>query len=388
MKMKRSLLLLFMLSNICFTILESKTHVTKNKKVASPQELTQDKIQDVVKHADIDHFLTQEATPSVFSVRSLRSFFTQHSPQPFENIPSLGQPKTTISDFQSSFLRFIKEEYNKPTYAEEFSQDATHVVEFLEISDEMNLSVDHIYVCLRLFYNKLKAAEALDDTVTMQLLNNLPILLKRHFDNDDDETDSRMDLNFIKKSSENLILSRLTDHHTQFRATPDLFISNLAHDLCSIFNQEQERLKKEVELNEYRERLRQTVIRFFETALSKVVWNPKAPEGIWSSFIGIGNGLRSLATNNVIKHMDDLDDMFKSLTLRFCYNVDLFGGALPLQFFDEVDHDLNNGLVLFLEAEEQDAGIKSKKDEIKDHLMQAKTKALAYLKNGIISQPM
>jgi hypothetical protein len=320
-------------------------------------------------------------------VRSLRNFFTNHSPQPFENLHNFGQPKTSISDFQSSFLRFIKDEYNKPTYAEEFSQDATHVVEFLEISDEMNLSVDHIYVCLRLFYNKLKGAEALDDTVAVQLLNNLPILLKRHFDSDN-ETDSKLNLAFIKKSSENLILSRLTDHHTQFRTTPDLFISNLAQDLCSFFNQEQERLKKEVELNEYRERLRQTVIRFFETALSKVVWNPKAPEGIWSSFIGIGNGLRSLATNNVIIHMDDLDDMFKSLTLRFCYNVDLFGGALPLQFFDEVDHDLNNGLVLFLEADEQDAGIKSKKDEIKDHLLQAKTKALAYINNGIISQPM
>ena len=65
----------------------------------------------------------------------------------------------------------------------------------------MNLSVDHIYVCLRLFYNKLKAAEALDDTVTTQLLNNLPILLKRHF-NDEDETESKLDLSFIKKSSE------------------------------------------------------------------------------------------------------------------------------------------------------------------------------------------
>ncbi len=387
MKMKRSLLFLFIVSNVSLTILESKTHVTKNQKVTLNKELCGDKAQEMVKHADIDHFLSQEATPSVFSVRSLRNFFTQHSPQPFDSIPSLGQRKTSISDFQSSFLRFIKEEYNKPNYAEEFSQDATHVIEFLEISDEMNLSVDHIYVCLRLFYNKLKAAEALDDTVTTQLLNNLPILLKRHF-NDEDETESKLDLSFIKKSSENLILSRLTDHHTQFRATPDLFISNLAHDLCSIFNQEQERLKKDVELNEYRERLRQTVIRFFETALNKVVWNPKAPEGIWNSFIGIGNGLRSLATNNIINHMDDLDDMFKSLTLRFCYNVDLFGGALPLQFFDEVDHDLNNGLVLFLEAEEQDAGIKSKKNEIRDHLIQAKTKALAYVKNGIISQAM
>lgn len=389
MKMKRSLLLLFIVPIISFARLESRSQALKNQKADVKIADIQDQhTQENIKFADIDHVLSKETTPSAFCVRSLRDFFRQHTAQPFQSTFQFNMPKTSVTEFQSSFLRFIKEEYNKPTYAEEFSQDASHVIEFLEISDEMNLSVDHIYVCLRLFYNKLKAAEAIDDTVVTQLLNNIPTLLKKHFDKDDDDTDAndKMDLSFIKKSSENLILSRLTDHHTQFRATPDLFIANLAQELCSIFKQEQERIQKDSESREYRDRLRQTVIRFFETTLSKTVWNPKSPESIWSSFIGIGNGLKSLATNNVIKHMDDLDDLFKSLTLRFCYNIDLYGGALPLQFFEEVEHDLDHGLVLFLEAEEQDAGIKSKKDELKEHLIQAKTKALAYVKNGIISQ--
>lgn len=387
MKMKKSLLLFFIVPITAFMQLESKSKALKQLDTPAKKELKNLANQGAIQITDIDQVLSRETTPSAFCVRSLRDFFRQHSPQPFQSSMQFEAPKTSVTQFQSSFLRFIKEEYNKPMYAEEFSQDASHAIEFLEISDEMNLSVDHIYVCLRLFYNKLKASEAIDDTVVTQLLNNIPTLLKKHFDKEDSVQD-KMDLSFIRRSSENLILSRLTDHHTQFRATPDLFISNLAHELCSIFQQEQTRVQKEAESQEYRERLRQTVIRFFETTLSKTVWNPKSPESIWNSFVGIGNGLKSLANCNIINHMDDLDDLFKSLTLRFCYNIDLYGAALPLQFFDEVNHDLDHGLVLFLEAEEQDAGIKSKKDELKEHLLQAKTKALAYVQNGIISQPM
>jgi hypothetical protein len=128
------------------------------------------------------------------------------------------------------------------------------------------------------------------------------------------------------------------------------------------------------------------VVRFFETTLSKAVWNPRSPEGIWNSFVGISNGLRSLASLGIVDHMDDLDDLYRSLTIRFCYNIDLFGGALPLQFFEEIEHDLENGLVFFLEADEQDDGIKSKKEELKDHLLHAKAKALAFIKSGIFSQ--
>lgn len=384
MKIKKSFLLFFIMPIIIFTssILKSEsfnlyaadknTHQTNNT-----QAITQ----------DIDKVLFQETTPSAFCMRSLRSYFNNHSPQFFDKALQLEKPKTNTALFQNSFLRFIGEEYNQSNYANKLSQDASHIIELLEIGDEMDLSVDHVYVCLRLFYNKLKAAEIIDDTVVTQLLNSVPPLLVKHFHSEEAES-PKMDLSFIKRNYENLLLSRFTDHHIQFKKSPDIFLADLAHELSTLFQQEQEKITKKIENHEYRERLRQIIIRFFETTLSKTIWNPNSHESIWSSFISIGNGLRSLATNNIINHLDDLDDLFRSLTLRFCYNVDLYGGALPLQFFDEVDDDLNHGVVLFLEADEQDAGIKSKKDELREHLLQAKTKALAYVKSGIISQPM
>lgn len=400
MKIKKSLRVLIAILLIIFEYSQAKISSKKNLKIKNFSKNSQSKQSLIKKNNfntlsinyepekqmhDIDQILSQETMPSAFCMRSLRYFFINNAPKTFNKSISLQKQKNISSTFESSFLRFVKEEYNRSTYAEEFSQDATHLIEFLELSDEMNLSVDHVYVCFRLFYNKLKSAEAVDDTVINQILKNIPFLIKKYLSNED-ENYSKQSIISLQKKSEEIILSKLTDHYTEFRATPDIFITNLTKEICSAFAEEQKCLKKNKQENEYKERLRQMVIRFFELALGKIIWNPKSPEGIWNSFVGISNGLRTLALHGIIDHMDDLDDFYKSLTVRFCTNIDIFGGALPIQFFEEIEHDLENGLVFFLEAEEQDAGIKSKKEELQEHLVQAKTKALAFVKNGIFSQ--
>ena len=127
------------------------------------------------------------------------------------------------------------------------------------------------------------------------------------------------------------------------------------------------------------------IIRFFETTLSKIIWNPNMYEGIWQSVLSIANGLQNLGLRGILDHMDDLDDLHWSLTYRFCFFLDLAGSHLPLEFFDEVENDLDSNVVFFLEMQEQDEGIKTKKEFITDALLKAKTKALAFERHGIFT---
>jgi len=276
--------------------------------------------------------------------------------------------------------------YNKRGYAHMLSQDGTHIVDFLDLSNELSLDTTTVYVCFRLFHNKIKACELIDDTVILQILKPLPSLVERIFDNGEEEQ-QRADLSFVRKYTEDLMLSKFTDNLPEFQREPDVFLSNLSDEIALSVKKEFDRLEKSVKKNsekqEIRERLRQTIIRFFETIISRAVWNTQTHEGIWDSFISIANNLQLLGAHLIIDHMDDLDDLLWSLIHRFCFFLDLTGSSLPVEFYEEIEADLEHKVVYFLEAQEQDEGIKGKKETLMEGLVQGKTKAIAF-QRGII----
>lgn len=327
-----------------------------------------------------------QATPMQMSVRSLKGLFAEKTGSTLElrGRPDSFQSKTSL--FNKSFLKYIKEIYNDRGYAEVLSQNGTHIVEFLELSSELNLDIDTVYVCMRLFYNKMKAAELVDETMLNHVLPYFHKYLDRFFSQKDDDKNV-LDLNLIQKNIETIILTKFTEGLPEFQQKPDAFVTLVASEIVALVQQESSRVEKLLEKNETKERLRQVVIRFLECTVNKAIWNPRVPEGIWQSFLSIANNLQLFGAYDMITHMDDLDDVLWSLVHRFCFFLDLTGSILPMAFFEEVEHDLANGLVFFLESKEQDAGIKSKKECLAEALIQAKTRAVAYYKNGIFSQP-
>jgi hypothetical protein len=332
---------------------------------------------------DLDEVL-DESTPSQFASRNLKDFFTRNDFN-LQNRKQVAESKT--SAFHKSFINYIKEVYNKRNYVQALAQDGSHIIQFLDLSNEMNLEADTVYVCLRLFYNKIKACELIDDTVLLQLLERMPTLLERYF-TIEETSQYAFDLAFIKKNLENQLLIKFTDHITEFDNAPDTFLATLAEELAKYYQQEIDQIKKQQQQDEIRERLRHTVIKFFETALSKCIWAPQVYESIWKSFLGIANGLQLLGTHGIINHMDDLDDLFWSLVHRFAFFLDLTGSSLPVSFYEEAEHDIHNNAVFFLEYKEQDEGITSKKETLAEAFLQAKARAIAYEKKGIISMPL
>lgn len=339
-------------------------------------------LQNIMK---LDETLKTE-TPMQLSMRSFKGLFAEKTtPNVDMRARSSSMPSRT-SLFNKSFLKYIREIYNEHNYAEVLSQNGTHVIEFLDICTELNLDADATYVCMRLFYNKIKAAELVDDSMLNQLLPYFPQHLDRFFMQKEGEQKA-VDLSFIKKSIESMLITKFTEQLPEFQQKPDAFVSGLSAEIIKLMQRETDRVGRLVEKYDARERLRQVIIRFLDIALNKVIWNPKAPEGIWQSFLGLANGLQTLGAYDIINHMDDLDDLLWSLTYRFCFFLDLTGSVLPLEFFEEVERDLSNSVVFFLEVKEQDAGIKSKKEILATALLQAKTKAIAFQRQGIFSQP-
>jgi hypothetical protein len=322
-------------------------------------------------------------TPLEFSTRSLKDFFAARDLQ-LLSVVDREPLSVKAPQFQDALKNYVAQVYNCEEYRDLLSQDGTHIAELLKLSLELDMDVECVYVWMRLFYTKIKSCELIDDTVILQLLEKIPKLLSRYFSSQQ-ESSAVSNLRFMKKNIENSILSRFTNNFSEFQNTPDLFVENLAQDISEQFARELDRVQREMDTQEYTERLRQVVIRFFELSINKAIWNPQMPLDAWESFIQIASSLQNLASEGVITHMDDLDDLLWSLVFRFNFFFDLTGDTLPLNFYDRVETDLNSGNIFFLEAEEQDEGISSKKEHLARHFFRAKTKAFAFSKIGLLS---
>jgi hypothetical protein len=184
-----------------------------------------------------------------------------------------------------------------------------------------------------------------------------------------------------------MILSKFRRDVDIFHHDPDQFVTQLSSELARYYQDQTEQVKAQAKKQESTERLRNLLIRFYDLSLNKIMWDPQQSSAIWPGFNTLAQGLQMLGEYGIIKHMDELDDLFWSLTHRFSYFLEIAGSQLPMTFYEQVNQDLEAGAVYFLEYQEQDEGIVSKKDTIKDALTLAKARAIAYEQKGVLARP-
>jgi len=119
--------------------------------------------------------------------------------------------------------------------------------------------------------------------------------------------------------------------------------------------------------------------------LSKLVWSPEDGEKTWNSVKDISYQLATLVDNNILVDINDLDDLFWTLTYRYCYFLEIAGSDLPLEFFEKVKNDITAQELLFLELEEEDNLFESKASYLTRSLFQAEVKSRAYKKGIVLS---
>lgn len=299
---------------------------------------------------------------------TLRSFFADA-----EKKGSLQSP----TFFSQALVPFLNEQYNAVGYADHLSRDGRHLSEFLQLAHEYQLSTEQTYTGLRLFKNKLLEATVIDDTVTMHVLEAFAYELERYF--------PLNPLNSIKQKTpakmiENIMLTEFTSHLEKPATSTDQFFTSLSHTIA-------QSIQEETGLNEEkatRERLRALTLQAAQHLISHTLWYAQHAESVWPSFLKIAHTIGLLCSNRIITHLDDADDLYRSLVARFATFLDQTGHQLPIEWYENVESDLTNGLIPFLESPELDACITSKKEFLRQALMRGKTCAIAQQNHGLL----
>ncbi|MGB8367116.1 MAG: hypothetical protein WCD44_02045, partial [Candidatus Babeliales bacterium] len=235
---------------------------------------------------------------------------------------------------------------------------------------------------VRLFSNILKGSEFVNAfQFSDTLLEQLPAALKNYFIVKKVEKylsnkalyDADM-LDRFKEIVNTMLYTKFSSEFEIFKKSPGDFLDILSDEVVQF---------AEEEMNV--EQLRQSIIRFLEISLNKLVWSSEEEEKTWQSVKNISRQLATLMDTNVLVDINDLDDLFWTLIYRYCYFLELSGGNLSVEFYEKVKNDIAGQELLFLELEEEDNFFESKTSYLTRSLLQAEAKSRAYRKGIVVS---
>jgi len=270
---------------------------------------------------------------------------------------------------------FLRHSFSREEYAQEFlPHNFCHLIEFLEFGKDSHQNNVYVQSTIRLFCNKVKACSYVSADAFLNIIERLPKLLESYFVKK--PTSFLVDAkNTIKRTLYTLFLSKFSF----FKQDPDNFFEEVSGDIIEALNNTafvQEHIDKE--------QLRQTIIRFLDIALNKVIWSPLDQDEVWTSVKEIAQRLNNLHEVAII-NQDELDDLFQSLVSRFMHFLELAGSDLSLELLQKIRDDIHHGHLLFLTLEEQEEFIESKADRLRKALAATEAKILAR-NHGIITE--
>lgn len=280
--------------------------------------------------------------------------------------------------FTRSGIRcFLRHSFNRVEYAQDFlPHNFSHLIQFLQFGNSTEQTTAYFQSTVRLFSNKLKSSRYLNAYVFADLLEDLPIVLQKQFE--PIQTSSSI-FETIKSKIKETLYSVFLSQFSLFKSNPEQFFNDLSEELVIAANG-----AKALEEKVDHERLAQQLIRFLEIGINKLIWSPSDQEEIWESIKVIAKHLETMMHKKMINE-DDLDDLFKSLIERFCYFLEATGTDLSIEVVQNIKKEINGGQLLFVELEEQEQYIETKKERLLDVLSHTEARILARNK-GIISE--
>jgi len=266
-----------------------------------------------------------------------------------------------------------------------FRQDGRDFIDFWMTAHDATLDLERGYTCMRLFYNNIKSCDLIDFSVVDHVSRIMPQFLERYFEK---KRSSSGEFNVMKEKIEDCLLDNFAEKLDKFQLEPDIFISDLSLNLTNLVKSRISLVKQEEDENEFREKMRNIIIRFLDVSINKLVWYEDMYETIWSSFKSISNNLYNLGLKNIINDQDNLDELWDSLVRRFVWFLKEKGSVLPIELYKQIEEDLRSDVVFCLAVGEQDQNIKTKKEMIAEAVVRAKAQAIAFEKQGLIADEM
>src|SRR3990167_869054 len=272
---------------------------------------------------------------------------------------------------------FLKHVFDNPKYAKEiFPNNMNHFLQFIEFGVKTNQGREYLEQVIRLFRQKVMCSEyvcAREVALTSERL----VALLEGFEIVEEKNSTKEHETAVKELCYNMFLNEFD----KFKANPDSFLTDLSKEICKILDTHAV-CSKETSAKH----IQNLIIRFMETTLYKVLWSPDDGENTWEEFRILGESVSTLFERKVISREDDLNDLIKIIVERFNYFITIAGSEMPISFYEKARKDVDEDKFAWLNVEELEKDITSKKESLRRNLIQGQIKAQARSVYGIITE--
>lgn len=272
------------------------------------------------------------------------------------------------------FMRSLEQELRNPDYVQTIlPNNFSYLIQLLDHCKRTRQSRAYVRSVFNLFGNLLKGAEYVNPLAVSDLLEKMPKLLGDHFvpqrsqrilKNKDIYSMNLFDR--VQESMAAMMYTKFSSNYDYFSKEPDKFLDELTGQLFEI-------AQEEITI----ECLRQSVMRFLETSLSKVIWCPREQQETWESVKKLADQLAALMDDNICDDAEDLDSLYWSLIHRYSYFIDVVGQDLSLACYEKIKYDVAMHDSLLFELEEQADFIETKAERLMRSVMMGEAQRMA-----------
>lgn len=256
----------------------------------------------------------------------------------------------------------------------EFSQeilpnDFSSLIKLLNFAKKTYKSPAYMQQVFSLFQKLLKGVTWVNSYAFDELIIQLPSLLdykhKTRFCGAQKLFSDMELLERFQKRINPLLFTNLTQGHKQFKQYPEKFLDELTNNLAQVAYYEVSS-----------EMLRQSVTRFLETAIDRLVWSPN-DEANWDMFKNLSMHVTTLYEQSIIDE-NNLDDIYWSLVHRFNRFMGLMASDLSFKFYQKVKESLETDELPIFALEEQESFMRTKRECFISALLESHARKLAY----------
>lgn len=289
------------------------------------------------------------------------------------NVHSFQVQDTTKS--QENLLKSLQYELRDPSYRKKIlPNNFSHLSNLISTGNNSNQPPAYLRSVVKLFSNLLKGAEYVNAQAFETFMDTFPTLTQPYFSLTASRTyitngalyDAHM-FDRFKATVNNVLYFKFSSDYDAFKQDPAQFLEHISSEILTIAQEEITR-----------EHVRQSIVRFGEIALSKLIWDVAQPEKSWTNVKRIADQLATLLEYNVLDDTNDLDDLYWTLLTRYCYFLDLTATDIAPSFYTHVKHDLLAGNIILFELPEQDTIIETKLSYMQRTLISAEAQSRAH----------
>lgn len=263
---------------------------------------------------------------------------------------------------------FFTQTFNTSLYSERFLPSCfIHVVDFLEYGTNNDKPPSYFESVFSLFHQRLKESSWVNPYALISFFERLPEFLEFLPEQHNEE---------LKETLREELESALLSKFELLKNDPDAFLTQTADILLASV--------KQADAMSPIKNLQNSVVRFLEGAINKLIWNPQDKIDIWKSIKLLAKKCELLYYYGIVGSMDDVNQLIWSLLYRFGYFINCTGSQLKPELYHTIRAELKTQNFSFLKIAEQEQWMTSKTDYLNKILTEGEIKSHAY-EQGILS---